>query len=133
MGNRRAWLAGGLAALVLTGAAFSEDAGPGGGMGGRPGRGQAGPTLTGVVKSVDATKRTLTVNIEGQGEKTFTLGEQVTILMRGPILDGIKPNDKVELRMQGEGATQTVRMVTVSRDGVTPANWTDWRRRGGGQ
>jgi len=131
--NARTSLVGVLAALALALPAWSEEGGGGQGAAGR--RRPAGPAVTGVVKSVDAAKKSITVAVEGQGEKTFTLGEQVTIMMRGPILDGIKPADKVEIRLRDEAGAQTVRSVTVSRDGVTPANWTGgWEagRRGGG-
>jgi hypothetical protein len=99
----------------------------GGGGGGRRGGAARGGTQTtqvsGTVKSVSAAGKTITVTLENKTDKTFKMADTVSITFGGPIVDGIKAGDKVQVRPTTEGG-DTARTITVKRDGVTPDGWT---------
>jgi hypothetical protein len=74
----------------------------------------------GTVVSVDAEKREIKVRDKNTGETTtFTLDNRSLISFKGPILNGVQPDDTVKLEVApGDGGVKTVKRATVSRAGV---------------
>ena len=86
--------------------------------------------VRGTVKEAHAETKSLVVTTE-EGDQTFVLTQNVRITLIGPILDGIQPDDQVEVMLKGEeGAKEAIR-VTVKREGVSPGRQKKAKKHGG--
>lgn len=90
------------------------------GGGGKKKRERAKPAkMSGTVVEVKADERKLVVSVDGKDE-TIVVGKKSTITLRGPLLDGIKKGDSIEMDVAEQKGTKTLRKATVTRE-VEPA------------
>ncbi len=120
--------------LAAGGAFAAEEGGKQGGQARKPRRARPKPTATarGVVKTVDAEGKTLTITVKGKEDQSFTLTKKSRIIFRGPILDGVKAGDRVFVRVfEKEGEEKTIQVI-VSR-GAPKKGYRAMRRRPRGE
>jgi uncharacterized membrane protein YgcG len=75
--------------------------------------------LAGTVVAVNAEEAKLVVSVDGE-EQTVVVQKKATITLRGPMLDGIKKGDSIEMELVDMKGKKTLRKATVTREVEPP-------------